>query len=90
MNQKLEVVKLTLKENKLKFILIYIGYIILNSIINQTYVTIPEFFASYKTVFAITFVLTNFLIIPFLVSLTLILAISKFRITYLLKENYED
>jgi len=60
------------------FIVIFLAYVALNVWVNQVYVTIPVL-GSLVWWFLIPFLLFNFLIVPFLVALTVNLSITKFK-----------
>ena len=60
------------------FVSIFLIYIALNLFINKVYITLP-ILTSYATWFFIPFVVLNFLLVPFLVALTLNLSIIKFK-----------
>jgi len=60
------------------FIFIFFIYLSINILLNQIYVTIP-LLKNYNPIFLYPYVLFNFLIIPFLVALTINLTIMKFK-----------
>ena len=60
------------------FIGIFLVYIALNLGVNQIYVNLP-ILTSYATWFLIPFVSLNFLLVPFLVALTVNLSVIKFK-----------
>lgn len=60
------------------FIGIFLVYIALNLWVNQMYVNLP-ILTSYATWFLVPFVVLNFLLVPFLVALTVNLFIIKFK-----------
>lgn len=60
------------------FIGIFLAYIALNLWVNQVYVNLP-LLTSYATWFLIPFVALNFLLVPFLVALTVNLSVIKFK-----------
>ena len=60
------------------FICIFIVYMVLNILLNQTYVTFNTFFSSYRPSFYIPFMILN-LITAFLVPLNINLSILKFK-----------
>ena len=60
------------------FIGIFLVYIALNLGVNQVYVNLP-ILTSYATWFFVPFVILNFLLVPFLVALTVNLSIIKFK-----------
>lgn len=67
----------TIKEKPILFSISFIIFIALNSLLNKTYITLSNFFSSYKFLFAITFALVNLLIIPFLVAATVTLTTQR-------------
>lgn len=67
----------TIKKRPILFSLSFILFIALNSILNGTYITMSNFFSSYKFLFAISFTLLNLLIIPFLVAATITLTTQR-------------
>jgi len=69
----------TVKTKYIQFILFFAGYILLEIIINKINVTLPNLFSSFRLWYSISFISLNLLIIPTLVSLTLIISIEKIR-----------
>lgn len=78
MNRKIKRVKEGILGRKVTFILIFFGYIILNSILNETYVTLPMILGTFS-VFSVSYVLVNLIIVPFLIATTIVLAIDKVK-----------
>ncbi len=60
------------------FVLWFLAYVALNVYFNELYVSL-EIWSSYNQLFLIPFVLFNFLIVPFLISLTVNLSILRFK-----------
>lgn len=79
MNYKIKKLLNTIKTKYIQFILFFAGYIILTSLVNKTHIILPSLITSYAKWYAISFVLINLIIIPTLVSLTLIMSIEKIR-----------
>lgn len=67
----------TIKKRPGLFSISFILFLALNSLLNGTYITMSNFFSSYKLWFAITFAFVNLLIIPFLVAATVILTTQR-------------
>jgi hypothetical protein len=61
------------------FILFFISYIGLNFWINELGITIPTLLRSHNWIFVIPYIAFNFIIVPFLVALTINLSIMRFR-----------
>jgi hypothetical protein len=61
----------------ISFILVFFGYILVNALINKTYVMVPDIYSSFPFWFATIFLFVNLLFVPFLVSLTLNLSFEK-------------
>ena len=61
------------------FIFIFLTYIGINILINQTFVTLPVIFNLYRKKFLIPFLFFNFLLLPSLIALTINLSIIKFK-----------
>jgi len=60
------------------FISIFIAYILINTLINQTYETF-SIISGFSKMFIIPFLLFNFLVVPLLVALTINLSIIRFK-----------
>ncbi|MBL7058897.1 hypothetical protein ISS08_00380 [Candidatus Pacearchaeota archaeon] len=61
------------------FIIIFLAYLLLNFFLNDFKTTLPTLFTSFKAWFLIPFVFFNFLLIPFLIALTINLTAIKFQ-----------
>lgn len=79
MKYNIEIIKQTIRKKSISLLIIFISYILLNAILNKTHITIPTLFRSFSTFFSIIFILTNLIIIPSLVSLTIVLAYEKIK-----------
>lgn len=78
-NRKERIKKAILKRPYIfSFIGIFIIYIVINLIVNQLYVNL-EVFTTFALWFRIPFLFFNFLLIPFLVALTINLSILRFK-----------
>lgn len=69
----------TIKTKYIQFILFFAGYLLLISLINKIHIILPSILTSFTKLYAVSFILINLLIIPTLVSLTLIISIEKIR-----------
>jgi len=79
-NRKFLIKKSILKKPYIfSFIIIFLGYLLLNFLLNDFKTTLPTLFTSFKLWFLIPFVFFNFLLIPFLIALTINLANIKVK-----------
>lgn len=79
MNKKLKRIKEGIFKRKITFVLVFLGYITLNSYLNKTYITLPEILKGFGSAFSIFYVLINLVIVPTLVATTIVLAIDKIK-----------
>jgi hypothetical protein len=77
MNQKLIISEI--RKRKVLFGIIFFSFIALTSFFNGTHLTLPKFFLTYKLYFAIPFFILNMIIVPLLVSTTIILLLEKIK-----------
>lgn len=61
------------------FVFIFLFYIFLNILLNELDLTVPTIITSKNWLFVIPYLAFNFLIVPFLVALTINLSIMRFR-----------
>lgn len=79
MKEKLKKILTEIKNKKFLFVIIFFGYVFLNIILNKTYLTYQNIIRTHPTFYLSYFVLINFIIIPILVSTTIILSINKIK-----------
>jgi len=80
MSQRIRKIKQAILERPyiFYFVIIFLLYIFINIIINQTYITFETFFSTYRPSFYIPYILLN-LTVAFLVALNINLIIIKFK-----------
>jgi len=79
MGEKLKKIKEKIISKKFTFVSIFLVYLILDILLNKTYLTYKHIINTNTLFYLITFVSINLIIIPFLVSTTIILSIDKLK-----------